>query len=67
VGSAGSAWRVRPDGALAGGGLRPGTAAPAALRPAAAVTMRAHLEKLAQEGRLPAEVEVPPVPSWLAG
>ena len=30
--------------------------APAALRPAAAVTLRAHLEKLREEGRLPADV-----------
>jgi glyoxylase-like metal-dependent hydrolase (beta-lactamase superfamily II) len=33
--------------------------APAALRPAAAVTMAAHLDKLADEGRLPADVERP--------
>jgi glyoxylase-like metal-dependent hydrolase (beta-lactamase superfamily II) len=33
--------------------------APPALRPAAAVTLRAHLEKLAEEGRLPADVELP--------
>jgi glyoxylase-like metal-dependent hydrolase (beta-lactamase superfamily II) len=32
--------------------------APAALRPAAALTLRAHLEKLAEESRLPADVEV---------
>ena len=31
--------------------------APAALRPAAAVTLRAHLEKLREEGRLPADLE----------
>jgi glyoxylase-like metal-dependent hydrolase (beta-lactamase superfamily II) len=33
--------------------------APAALRPAAAVTLAAHLDKLADEGRLPADVERP--------
>jgi glyoxylase-like metal-dependent hydrolase (beta-lactamase superfamily II) len=33
--------------------------APAALRPAAAVTLAAHLDKLAEEGRLPAGVERP--------
>ncbi len=32
---------------------------PAILRPAAAVTLTAHLDKLAEEGRLPAEVERP--------
>jgi glyoxylase-like metal-dependent hydrolase (beta-lactamase superfamily II) len=32
--------------------------APAALRPAAALTMRAHLEKLAEEGRLPDDLDV---------
>jgi glyoxylase-like metal-dependent hydrolase (beta-lactamase superfamily II) len=31
--------------------------APAALRPAAALTLESHLEKLAQEGRLPDGVE----------
>jgi glyoxylase-like metal-dependent hydrolase (beta-lactamase superfamily II) len=31
--------------------------APAALRPAAALTLESHLEKLQQEGRLPAGVE----------
>jgi glyoxylase-like metal-dependent hydrolase (beta-lactamase superfamily II) len=31
--------------------------APAALRPAAALTLESHLEKLAQEGRLPEGVE----------
>jgi len=35
--------------------------APAALRPAAAVTLAAHLDKLADEGRLPDGVERPPV------
>jgi len=34
--------------------------APAALRPAAAVTLAAHLDKLDDEGRLPAGVERPP-------
>ncbi len=34
--------------------------APAALRPAAAVTLAAHLDKLDDEGRLPADVERPP-------
>jgi glyoxylase-like metal-dependent hydrolase (beta-lactamase superfamily II) len=33
--------------------------APAALRPAAAVTLAAHLDKLADEGRLPRDVERP--------
>jgi glyoxylase-like metal-dependent hydrolase (beta-lactamase superfamily II) len=33
--------------------------APAALRPAAAVTLAAHLDKLADEGRLPDGVERP--------
>jgi glyoxylase-like metal-dependent hydrolase (beta-lactamase superfamily II) len=33
--------------------------APAALRPAAAVTLAAHLDKLADEGRLPEGVERP--------
>lgn len=33
--------------------------APAALRPAAALTLRAHLHKLAEEGRLPAGIEPP--------
>jgi len=41
--------------------------APAALRPAAAVTLGAHLDKLEAEGRLPAGVERPPVPDWLRG
>jgi hypothetical protein len=31
--------------------------APAALQPAAALTLRAHLEKLATEGRLPDDLE----------
>jgi glyoxylase-like metal-dependent hydrolase (beta-lactamase superfamily II) len=39
--------------------------APAALRPAALVTLRAHLGKLAAEGRLPDGVTVPELPSWL--
>jgi glyoxylase-like metal-dependent hydrolase (beta-lactamase superfamily II) len=37
--------------------------APAELRPAAAVTLAAHLDKLAEEGRLPADVERPA--GWL--
>jgi glyoxylase-like metal-dependent hydrolase (beta-lactamase superfamily II) len=36
--------------------------APAALRPAAAVTLAAHLDKLEEEGRLPAGVERPALP-----
>jgi glyoxylase-like metal-dependent hydrolase (beta-lactamase superfamily II) len=40
--------------------------APAALRPAAAITLRAHLDKLADEGRLPDGVERPPLPDWIA-
>ena len=39
--------------------------APAALRPAAAVTLAAHLGKLEDEGRLPPGVERPPIPGWL--
>jgi glyoxylase-like metal-dependent hydrolase (beta-lactamase superfamily II) len=39
--------------------------APDLLRPAAAVTLAAHLDKLADEGRLPADVERPARPSWL--
>jgi glyoxylase-like metal-dependent hydrolase (beta-lactamase superfamily II) len=39
---------------------------PAHLRPAAAVTLGAHLEKLREEGRLPPGVEEPPVPRWAA-
>ena len=35
--------------------------APAALRPAAAATLAAHLDKLAEEGRLPEGVERPRV------
>ncbi len=38
--------------------------APAALRPAAAATLEAHLDKLEQEGRLPAGVERPQL-DWL--
>ncbi len=38
--------------------------APAALRPAAAVTLAAHLDKLDDEGRLPAGVERPTWPAW---
>lgn len=39
--------------------------APAMLRPAAAVTLAAHLDKLADEGRLPEGVERPERPPWL--
>ena len=39
--------------------------APAILRPAATVTLAAHLDKLADEGRLPDDVERPPRPEWL--
>lgn len=39
--------------------------APAILRPAATVTLAAHLDKLADEGRLPDGVERPPRPAWL--
>jgi len=39
--------------------------APAILRPAATVTLAAHLDKLAEEGRLPAGVERPERPPWL--
>jgi glyoxylase-like metal-dependent hydrolase (beta-lactamase superfamily II) len=39
--------------------------APAILRPAAAVTLAAHLDKLADEGRLPEGVERPQRPPWL--
>jgi glyoxylase-like metal-dependent hydrolase (beta-lactamase superfamily II) len=39
---------------------------PSALRPAAAVTLGAHLEKLRAEGRLPDGVEEPPLPPWAA-
>jgi len=40
--------------------------APAPLRPAAAVTLAAHLDKLAEEGSLPEGVERPPWPvPWL--
>ncbi|MTD44232.1 MBL fold metallo-hydrolase [Conexibacter sp. W3-3-2] len=41
--------------------------APAELRPAAAITMAAHLDKLEEEGRLPGGVERPEVPTWLHG
>lgn len=37
--------------------------APPQLRGAAAVTLRAHLDKLAEEGRLPAGAELPPWPT----
>jgi glyoxylase-like metal-dependent hydrolase (beta-lactamase superfamily II) len=40
--------------------------APAALRPAAEATLAAHLDKLEEEGRLPAGVGRPDV-AWLAG
>jgi glyoxylase-like metal-dependent hydrolase (beta-lactamase superfamily II) len=39
--------------------------APALLRPAATITLAAHLDKLADEGRLPEGVERPPRPDWL--
>jgi glyoxylase-like metal-dependent hydrolase (beta-lactamase superfamily II) len=39
--------------------------APPALRPAAAVTLAAHLGKLDDEGRLPEGVERPEIPAWL--
>jgi glyoxylase-like metal-dependent hydrolase (beta-lactamase superfamily II) len=39
--------------------------APAILRPAATVTLAAHLDKLADEDRLPEGVERPPRPEWL--
>lgn len=39
--------------------------APAILRPAATVTLTAHLDKLADEGRLPDGVERPERPPWL--
>jgi hypothetical protein len=38
---------------------------PAFLRPAAAVTLAAHLDKLDSEGRLPQGVERPAPPAWL--
>ena len=38
--------------------------APAPLRPAAAVTLAAHLDKLAEEGRLPDGVSRPEFPDW---
>lgn len=41
--------------------------APAPLRPAAALTLAAHLDKLAEEGRLPDGVQRPDVPEELAG
>jgi glyoxylase-like metal-dependent hydrolase (beta-lactamase superfamily II) len=41
--------------------------APAFLRPAAAVTLRAHLDKLADDGRLPGGVQRPELPGWLGG
>jgi hypothetical protein len=39
--------------------------APEVLRPAAAVTLAAHLDKLEDEGRLPGGVERPVVPAGL--
>lgn len=39
--------------------------APAGLRPAATVTLAAHLDKLDEEERLPAGVERPELPAWL--
>jgi glyoxylase-like metal-dependent hydrolase (beta-lactamase superfamily II) len=39
---------------------------PTTLRPAAAVTLAAHLDKLAEEGRLPEGVERPAVPGFAA-
>ena len=39
--------------------------APAMLRPAAAVTLAAHLDKLDDEGRLPDGVQRPERPAWL--
>lgn len=39
--------------------------APDLLRPAATVTLAAHLDKLADEGRLPADAERPTRPPWL--
>ena len=39
--------------------------APPMLRPAAAVTLAAHLDKLDDEGRLPDGVERPQRPAWL--
>lgn len=41
--------------------------APRDLRPAAAVTLAAHLDKLAEEDRLPDGVERPARPEWLDG
>lgn len=41
--------------------------APPQLRPAAAVTMAAHLDKLDEEDRLPDGVERPEIPAWLHG
>ncbi len=41
--------------------------APAILRPAAAVTLGAHLDKLEDEGRLPDGVERPEIPAGLSG
>jgi glyoxylase-like metal-dependent hydrolase (beta-lactamase superfamily II) len=38
---------------------------PSRLRPAAAVTLAAHLDKLDADGRLPTGVERPEAPAWL--
>ena len=40
--------------------------APDALRPAAAITLAAHLDKLSEEGRLPGGVERPAVPQYFS-
>jgi glyoxylase-like metal-dependent hydrolase (beta-lactamase superfamily II) len=40
--------------------------APAQLRPAAAITLAAHLDKLAEDGRLPDGVERPEVPEYFS-
>jgi glyoxylase-like metal-dependent hydrolase (beta-lactamase superfamily II) len=40
--------------------------APAQLRPAAAITLAAHLDKLSEEGRLPDGVERPSVPEYFS-
>jgi hypothetical protein len=37
---------------------------PEMLKPAAAVTLAAHLDKLDEEGKLPEGVERPEVPDW---
>lgn len=40
---------------------------PARLRPAAAISLAAHLDRLAEGGRLPDGVQRPEVPGWLLG